>query len=65
MTACGGRADDSAADAAADTASPPDATPVDVASSDADAGGSIIITTDGRDPREDVRNDPRCCTITR
>ena len=64
MTACGARTDD-AADAAADTASPPDATAVDVASPDGDAGGSIIIITiDGQDPREDVRNDPRCCVIT-
>jgi hypothetical protein len=65
ITACGGQTDDSAGDAAADTPSTPDATPIDVAPADADAGGSIIITIDGRDPREDVRTDPRCCIITR
>jgi hypothetical protein len=66
ITSCGGRTDDSESDAAADSSA--DGTPQFDATSDADAGGSIIITTDGTiittDPA-DVRNDPRCCSITR
>ena len=73
ITGCGGSTDDSATDASTDTSSPPDATladatsvPVDGASYDADAGGLIIITSDAGVTSDagDVRNDPRCCTIT-
>ena len=65
ITSCGGSTDDSETDAAAD--SPADGIPQFDGTSDADAGGSIIITTDGAiitDDAADVRTDPRCCTIT-
>jgi hypothetical protein len=68
ITSCGGSTEDSAADAAADSSSPLDGTPQFDATSDADAGGSIIITNDAGDITNDagdVRNDPRCCTITK
>jgi hypothetical protein len=64
VTACGSHSDDSSADASADTSPAVDAPSVDVASRDADAGGAILITVDGAGI-QDVRNDPRCCIITR
>lgn len=65
LTACGGQTEDDPGDASGDTA-PIDGSSIDVASPGSDAGPPIIIITpDAGASPEDVRNDPRCCTITK